>query len=35
MLKKLDKFGIPSKYQFDSNCNETMIGFVHNLTDVG
>jgi len=35
MLKKLDKQGIPSKYQFDSNCNETMIGFVHNLTDVG
>lgn len=35
MLRKLDDFGNPTKYQFDSICNETMIGFVHNLTDVG
>ena len=29
LLKKLDDHGIPFKYQFDSDCGETMIGFVH------
>ena len=35
LLKKLDKQGIAPKYSFNSNCNETMIGFVHNISDTG
>ena len=34
MLKKLDDDGISFKYQFDSICDETMIGFVHKVDEI-
>jgi len=35
MLKNLDDEGISFKYQFDSQCDETMIGFVHKTDEIG
>lgn len=32
LFRKLDAEGSPPKYHFDSHCDETMIGFVHNMS---
>jgi hypothetical protein len=33
LFRKLDAAGQPIKYQFDSHCDETMIGFLHNMSE--
>lgn len=32
LFRKLDLDGSPPKYHFESNCGETMIGFLHNMS---
>jgi hypothetical protein len=33
LFRKLDNEGSPPKYHFDSHCDETMIGFLHNMSE--
>lgn len=35
VLKQLDAEGEAYKYQFESDCGETMVGFLHRIDDVG
>ena len=33
LFRKLDQDGSPPKFHFDSHCDQTMIGFLHNTSE--